>query len=369
MIYLDHHAATPLGDAARLAMIDALGSGVWGNPSSIHAKGQEAKARVELARRQVASSLGAEAADVIFTSGGTEACNLAVLGLAHGVRHIVTTALEHPAMREAVTATGLPVAYLPVTSTRIASGTELRALIGHDKALVVLQWANHETGHILPIEQYAAVCRDAGARLVVDATQAWGRVPLDVAKLGVTALAVASHKIGGPSGAGALFVDRGAGLQWQQRGGAQERGRRAGSPGVLSLVGFGAAAAALRSGPDTELPQLRAYAEEQLRELGGAINAPDLPRLAGVVSASFRGHKGELLVAAMDQEGVAVASGPACSSGLAAPSPVLRGLYPDEPWRAESALRVSFDASTTREELNAAFGALGRVLRRLGSGA
>ncbi len=371
MIYLDHHAATPLCAAAREAM-DAARGEAWANPSSVHAAGRAARARLERARAQVAAAIGcAQAADMVLTSGGSEACNLALRGLpglAGG--HVVTTEVEHPAVARTLEAlqasAGITLSRLALPEGQPPLAEQLAAALRPDTRLVALQWVNHETGSVLPVPGYARVCRDAGVPLFVDATQAAGKLPIDLGSLGVDLLALASHKLGGPAGAGALYVRRGLDLEPLLAGGAQERGRRAGSPDVLGAVGFGAACAGLdsRLAQQPRLERLRAGVEAGLARLGGALNATAAPRVASVASASFVGLRGEALVAALDLEGVCAASGAACSSGLSQPSPVLLAMYPHERWRAEAALRLSFGPETTETEAQSALQALQRVLAR-----
>ncbi len=332
MPYLDHHAATPLGAAAAAAMAEAA-KDAWANPSSVHGPGRRSRALLEGARRQVASAIGAAPADLVFTSGGTEACELAIAGGPRPKR-VFTWALAHPAVRGPVdgwAAAGVPVEELPL-------GAELDAGEGD---LVVVPWVDHETGRILDLSAIRA--RSGGARVVVDANQALGRLPIDVAALGVDAVALASHKIGGPAGAGALWVRRGVPLDPRLSGGGQERGRRGGSPGVLPLVGFGAACDALPSRLDAmaRVAVWRDRLEEVAERLGGVINGREGPRVASCLNVSFRGWRAEHLVPALDLEGLAISAGAACSSGTTEPSPGVASLYPDEPWRAESAIRLS----------------------------
>lgn len=367
MIYLDHHAATPVVPEAVSAMRAAEGS-AFANPSSLHRHGRRARELMEEARAHVAQAVGARAADVVFTSGGTEAVNLGLFGLADGIERIVTTAIEHPAVVAPLSALerrGIEVIRLPVLE---GVGLDPETVAGHldRKTLVALQWVNHEVGTILPVEAVALACRSRGAKLVVDATQAAGKVPIDVSSLGCSALALASHKLGGPAGAGALIVERGLELEPRIVGGGQERGRRAGTPDVLSLVGFGAACRLV----DERLEAMDAVAERRDRleaalvRLGGRTNGASLPRVATVTHASFPGARGTLLVAALDLEGLSVSSGAACSSGLDSPSPVIKSLAPDEPWRAAAGLRLSLGPETTDGDVEAALAILERVLPR-----
>lgn len=372
MIYLDHHAATPLCEAAERAMQAALrGGAAWANPSSVHAAGRAARALLERAREQVAAALGAQPADVVLTSGGTEACNLGVLGLrVPPGAHVVTTHGEHPAVLNAiatlVVGRQVSVSWLPISGGCAPSPGMLASAVGPDTALCAAQWINHETGSVLPVAEYARVCRAAGVPLFVDATQAAGKLPIDVVELDADVVAIASHKLGGPAGAGALWVRRGVAIDPIMQGGAQERGRRPGSPDVLCAVGFGAACEALgeRLAAQSGLELLAEQAQAGMARLGGVDNGADGERVASVRNASFQGMRGDELVAALDLEGVCVSSGAACSSGLSGPSPVLTRMYPDEPWRASSALRLSFGPQTRETDLQFALEALARVLGR-----
>jgi cysteine desulfurase len=371
MVYLDHHAATPLGAGARAAM-DAVRGIAWANPSSVHAAGRAARALLESARRQVAAALGAAAADVVLTSGGSEACNLGVRGLSDlRAGHVVSTEIEHPAVLRALDSLSergaIAITRLAVPDGVAPSAAQLQQALRPDTRLCAIQWVNHETGTVLPIEQYARVCRAAGVPIFVDATQAAGKLAIDVEALGVDLLAIASHKLGGPAGAGALWVRRGLALTSLIAGGGQERGRRAGSPDVASMVGFGAACEELpaRIAAQPRIAALRDRAEAALRGLQAAINGAGGERVATVTNASVRGWSGAELCAALDVEGVCVASGAACSSGLSEPSPVLRAMYPAaEGWRAGAALRLSFGPETIENTVEIALDAILRVVPR-----
>lgn len=363
MIYLDHHAATPLCAEAKAAMTEALDA--FANPSSVHRAGRRARALLEKAREEVGQAIGVPPVDVVLTSGGTEACNLAVLGLE--ASRIVTTAIEHPAVSEsiAIRERGAAVIRLPVERGRPPSPEALAAALGAGLAsdtLVAIQWINHETGTELPIRDYARVCKAAGARLFVDGTQAVGKVPIDLE--GVDLFAVSATKIGGPSGAGALYVRRGIDLDPRIVGGAQERGRRAGSAGLAAQLGFGAAARAIgdRLGAMGRLGRLRQRLEHALVDLGGRVNGAEGPRASTVTNVSFEGRRADVLVAALDLEGVAVSRGAACSSGLDAPSPVITAMY--DRARAESAVRLSLGPETTERDVEGALAVIARVLAR-----
>lgn len=374
MIYLDHHAATPLCESARQAMAQASAE-AWANPSSIHRAGRAAKGLVERARAAVAHSIGAQPADLVFASGGTEACNLALWGLAGeplAGAEIVATDIEHPAVERSLVNLrnkGAVLRRLEIRAGVAPAPEHLAALLNERTRLVVIQWVNHETGTILPVTSYAAECAKRGLPLVVDASQAYGKLPLDVAHLGASAVVLTSSKIGGPTGASALWIERCRELSPLLHGGAQERGRRPGTPDVLALVGFGAAATEVpaRLSAMPALGSLRDRLEQAAQSLGGSVNGARGPRVPTVTNLSFPGWRGEILVAALDLEGLCASSGAACSSGLGAPSPVLTAMYPEEPWRAEAALRLSLGPSSTAGDVESAIAILTRVLSRAGA--
>lgn len=366
MIYLDHHAATPPPREVREAM-DAAAASAWANPSSTHAAGRAAGAFLERARDQVAQAIGARSVDVALTGGGTDACNLGVRGLGAGRSHVVTTSVEHPAvarsverLREAGSEVDVLDVHGGVPPTPDALGRALRS-----DSMAALQWVNHETGTVFPIEAYASVCRERGARLFVDATQALGKVEVDVERVGADAIAFAAQKVGGPAGAGACWVRRGVDLGTVLEGGSQERGRWPGTPDTVAMVGFGAAAALTIARLDRQsaVRTLRDRTQAKLAALGGVSNAEE-PRTATVSNMSFLGWDGAVLVAALDVEGVCVSTGAACSSGVQAPSEVLLAMYPDEQWRAGSAVRISLGIETTEAETTRAVAAFEAVLAR-----
>ncbi len=336
MIYLDHHAATPLGEPARRAM-EAAAAAAWANPSSVHAAGRAARALLERAREQVAAALGARPAEVVLTSGGTEACDLAIGGLGRPER-VVSWRLAHPAvLAPCATWESAGVPQLLLDGLEVPADDLLEP-----GTLLVVPWVGHETGNVLDLAALAERAHRRGARVVVDANQALGRLPFRMDDWPVAAVAIASHKIGGPAGAGALVLRRGLELAPRFPGGGQERGRRGGSPGVAALVGFGAACGALADRLDA-MPRVAAWRDRLEAagiHLGGVVNGAG-PRVASVTNLSFRAWKSAHLVAALDLEGLATSAGAACSSGLAEPSPGVAALHPDEPWRAASALRLS----------------------------
>jgi cysteine desulfurase len=287
------------------------------------------------------------------------------------VAHVVTTAIEHPAVDQAVRRLerrGVAVTRVPVSAG--AAPDELGGLIDEAEAsgpwLLAVQWVNHETGTILPLRRWAREARERGARVVVDATQALGKLDVGPLTRDADAVAFAASKVGGPAGAGALWVRRGIDVVPVLAGGAQERGRRPGTLDVVAQAGFAGALADLeaRRRAVEVLGAERDRLEAAVERLGGAVNGRAGPRVATVTNASFREWTGELLVAALDVEGVCASSGAACSSGLNEPSPVLAAMYPEEPWRARSALRLSLGPETSAREVTTAIRTLERVLAR-----
>lgn len=367
--YLDHHAATPLLPASRQAMAEAH-SCAWANPSSVHAAGRASRALLERARESIARAIHAAPADLVLTGGGTEACNLGVFGAAAGeAAGLVSTRIEHPAVTEAVVALerqGWRASWIETPRGAAPDLNAFERLLGPATRVAALQWVNHETGTLLPVSAYAERCRALGVRVFVDATQALGKVPVDVEALGADYVAFAAHKIGGPAGAGALWVRRGAPLASLALGGSQERGRRAGTPDTVAQVGFGAACDALeqRVVDQTRIRGLRDRLEASLLELGARRNADLGERVATVTNVWFPGLRSDVLVAALDVEGVAASSGAACSSGKSEPSPVLLAMHSDDPDRAGSSIRFSFGLESSETDVDFATAAIRRVLAR-----
>ncbi len=370
-IYLDHHAAMPLRPRAEAAMRSLFddAEAAWANPSSVHGAGRRAAAHLETAREQVAEALGAEPSEVIFTSGGTEACSMGIQGLLDGVRRVVSTAFEHPAVArllDHLASRGLEVVRLRPGAEPIGE-PELREALGDAGALLAVQWINHETGDVWPVARWARVARDHGARVFVDGCQALGKLPLELASEPFDAVAFGAAKVGGPAGCGALWLRRG--VEWVPvaRGGGQERGRRPGTPSVLLAVGFGAACEEvgelLREAP--RLASLRDRLEAGLLALGGRRNGLSPERVGTVTNVSWQGLEADVLVAALDVEGVRVSAGPACSSGRARRSESVAAMYPEAPWRAAGAVRFSLGPGTSEAAVEAALAAVRRVLSRL----
>ena len=369
--YLDWNASAPLRPVARDALLAALEE--FGNPSSPHREGQRARALLESSRDQVAAFVGCEPAEVVFTSGGTEANDLALHLVSSQTprRTFAVGRVEHPSVLrplEARAAKGWEVTWLPVGADGRVIGQELPT---YGVGFGVLQAANHETGALQPLEAAAEHWSAAGLAWHCDAVQVWGRVPLSVAELGCSTASLSGHKLGAPKGVGALFVRRGTAGPGRLLGGMQERGWRAGTenlPGIAALAAACSAAAADREGDVAWCAALR----DRLR--AGALAAHELARVNGpeedalclpnTVNLSFPGIPGELLVQSLDLEGVAVSAGSACASGATDPSPVLQAMGLPE-WQVASAVRVSLGRTTRADEVDAFLAALTRVLHRL----
>ncbi len=376
LVYADHHATTPLDPEVFAAMRPWL-EGISANPSSTHGPGRAAREAVETARAKVASVLEAEPSEIVFTSGGTEADNLAVRGGARAAREtdpararVFFTAAEHAAVREAalsLRADGFEPVELPVDARGVPAVTSIPS--GETTALVSVILANNETGAVFDsLAALMALARARGAIVHTDAVQAVGKIPVSVRALGVDLLALTAHKFGGPKGAGALFVRKGVRLQPLAAGGGQERGRRGGTENVAGIVGLGEAirlASARLSSEAARLAGLRDRFEAGLldRVPGARVNAANGSRLPTVTSAVFPGTEAETLIAALDLEGIAVSAGSACHAGTTSPSRVLLalGLSPAE---ARATVRFSFGRITCEEDIDRLLEAVPRVVAR-----
>ena len=380
-IYLDHSATTPVDPRVAEAMARSLTEN-FGNPSSVHGFGQQARAAVDRARREVAALLNAKPNEIIFTSGGTEGNNLAIRGTceasaAHG-RHIVTSAIEHPSVRgvcSALEQRGWEVTRLPVYENGIVRVDDVRDALRPDTVLVSVMLANNEIGTIQPVREIGALIRERRANghkhlyLHTDAVQAAGRMTLNVEELGCDLLTLSAHKLYAPKGTGALYVRRGVRLVGQNIGGHQERERRAGTENVPGIVAFGEAARLARE----ELQERIAH-DAQLRdrfESKVANVIPDLVfngdrtiRLPHLSNISFRYIEGEGLLINLDLQGVAVSTGSACSSGTLEPSPVIRALGVNDEI-ARGSIRFSFGKDNTDSEADDVVEVLAQAVERL----
>ncbi|HYM33725.1 MAG TPA: cysteine desulfurase family protein [Candidatus Cybelea sp.] len=346
--YLDYNATAPIREAAARAVVEAMEVG--GNPSSVHASGRRARKIVEAARGQVATLVGAKPMEVIFTSGGTEANNLALNALPF--RRLIVSAIEHDSILAAAAATDADFVAVPVDRDGVLDLAALEAALAgcEGPVLVSVMLANNETGVLQPVREAAGLAREHGALVHCDATQAVGRIAVDMVELGADMLTLSAHKLGGPQGVGALIVREGLDVQPRQHGGGQEFGRRAGTENVPGIAGFGAAAIialdeVARAG---KIAALRDGLERQIKRSVPAalIWGEAVPRLPNTCCIGLAGVPSETQVMALDLAGVAVSAGAACSSGKVRPSHVLRamGASPDA---AASSIRVSLGAAST----------------------
>lgn len=380
-VYLDHSATTPVDRRVVEAMLPFL-TEKFGNASSVHFFGQEARAAVDRARREVAALVGARPNEIVFLSGGTEANNLAVRGIAeassgHG-RHIITSQIEHPSTRgvmEVLEKAGWEITRLPVYGDGIVRVEEVREAIRLDTVLVSLMLANNEIGTIQPVAEVGRLIgelRAAGRRhlwLHTDAVQAAGRMPVDVEALGCDLLSLSAHKLYAPKGAGALFVRRGVRFIQQMVGGHQERERRAGTESVANIVALGAAARLAveeLSERAAHLRRLRDHFEEGVVALIEDVifNGSREQRVPHVSNISFRYIEGEGLLINLDMQGVAVSTGSACSSGSLEPSPVIRAMGRSDEL-ARGSIRFSFGKDNTDEDVDYVLEVLPRAVENL----
>ena len=377
-IYLDHNATTPLHPLAADRMAQAMRE-VWGNASSVHHFGQQAKAALDEARGSVATLLGADAAEVVFTAGGTESDNLAIRGAAEalepaGRKHLITTAIEHEAVlntMKSLARRGWRVTTLPVDATGIVSPDRLREAITDDTALVSVMHANNEIGTIQPVAELAAIAHEHGALVHTDAVQTAGKLPLDVRALGVDLLSIAGHKFYGPKGTGALWVRRGVRLLSPLTGGRQERSRRAGTENVPALVGLGVAAEAAGRTLAAEGGRLAALRDRLEAGIlatitGSARNGAQAPRVPNTSNISIDRIESESVLIGLDLAGIAVSSGSACSSGTLEPSHVLKAMGLPH-LRTLGSIRFSLGASNTDADIDRVLEVLPPLVEKLRS--
>lgn len=351
-------------------------SGDYGNPSSIHWFGQQAKSLIDEARHQVARLIQADPSEIVFVSGGTEADNLAIRGIAeaHKARgqHIITSKIEHHAVLHTckdLEKQGWEVTWIDVSRDGLVSAEDVRKAIRPDTVLISIMHANNEIGSIQPIEEIGAIAEEADVYFHCDGVQSTGKIPVDVRKLKVDLYSISAHKIHGPKGIGALYIRKGTTLKTLMTGGGHERNRRSGTENVAGIVGFGQAAKLAREGLDAETAYtrgLRDRLETGLKERIPLIhiNAETAPRLPNTSNIMVDFAEGEGMVISLDLKGIAVSTGSACSSGSLEPSHVLTaiGKTPDE---AHGSLRFSLNAMNTPEDVEYVLEVLPGIVERL----
>ena len=375
MVYLDYNATTPLAPEALEAMQSVLQDS-YGNPSSIHRAGREARAVVDDARDRMAALVGVRPHELIFTGSGTEACNLAILGLArvHAPRgkHVITAASEHHAVLHACEHLhhyeGFDLTVLPVDGGGRVDPADLAKALRPDTVLVSVMHANNETGTLQPIEQLAALCQEHGVCFHTDAVQTFGKLPVRPVQMGASAVSLAAHKFHGPKGAGVLYLRAGLAIARITHGGAHENTRRPGTENVPALAGLAAAAEWAEARREADQPRLAALRDRLWAGMHGIC--PDAIRngdpdhtLANTLNVSFPGRDGEALLIGLDLEGVCVSSGSACMVGSVQPSHVLlaMGVSPDV---AASTVRFSLGSETTETDIEHCLRAVTAVLSR-----
>lgn len=371
VVYLDHNATTPLDRRVLRAMMPWLRQN-YGNPSSLHSLGMDARQTVDDARRALAQAINATARQIVFTGGGSEADNLAIKGIAYAYRdrgrHIITSAIEHPAVLAACRALekqGWRVTYLPVDGSGLVDPDELDLAFQPDTVLVSIMTANNETGAIQPIVELAGLSKQREVFFHTDAVQALGKVSIDVVESGIDLLSLSAHKIHGPKGTGALFVRRGIELAPLIDGGGQEHGLRSGTENVAAIAGLAKAAElAVSALPDMErVGRLRDRLENGIMEMAAArLNGPAIERLPNTLNVSLAGLRGESVVLQLDRKGICVSSGSACKSGSPQPSHALMALGISEA-DAHCSLRFSLGRDNTEDDIDRTLSALAAVVR------
>jgi len=371
-IYLDNNATTPVLPEVFEAMRPYFGD-QFGNASSIHHHGQQTRAAVEDARESVAALLGCRSSEIVFTSGGTEADNLAIAGLVSAGDHVITSSIEHHAVLLAckhLEEIGAEVTVLPVDSCSLVDPADVRRALRPNTKLISVMMANNETGVLQPVEEIGRIAAEAGVCFHTDAVQAAAKVAMDVKRIGCHVLSISGHKIHAPQGVGALYVRKGTRLQPLFYGGRHERSRRAGTENVPGIVGLGKAAQlakeALDRGDDRQMAAMRDRLQQgilaQVEEAG--VNGDGAPRVPNTANIHFDYIDGEALVIALDLKGVAVSTGAACSSGAIEPSHVLlaMGLRPDQ---ARASIRFSLGKQTVAEDIDIALALVPETVARL----
>jgi cysteine desulfurase len=372
--YLDHNATTPVREEVVEAMVQVLRSG-FGNPSSAHAEGGEARAALERAREHIAALLGADPGEILLTGGATESNNTALLGVLRARpeagRHVVTTAIEHPSVEAPLAwleREGWRVTRVGVDADGRVDADEVAAALGPDTALVSVIWANNETGVVQPVERIAECARERGVLVHSDATQAVGKLPIDVGRVPVDLLSLSAHKFNGPKGVGCLVVRDGLGFEPLLHGGPQEQRRRGGTENVAGVVGLGVACLLAQRELDDRIEggtrlRNRLWEGIQAKIPGVRRNGSATHVLPNTLNVEFEDAAGEVLLQALDLEGVAVSAGAACASGSIEPSPVLVAMG-RTPEAARGSLRFSVGWGVDEAQIDRTLGILPELVER-----
>lgn len=375
-IYLDHAATSPMHPNVIDRMMTVM-SNDFGNPSSIHAFGREARHVLDEARSSIAASIGAGRNEIIFTSGGTEADNTAIIGVANAYKeqgkHIITTEIEHHAVLHTcqyLEKSGFEVTYLPVNEAGLISIADLKAALRDDTILVSVMFGNNEVGTVQPIAEIGQLLNGHQAIFHTDAVQAYGLISIDVRELGVDLLSVSAHKINGPKGIGFLYIREGLKLNPHLYGGEQERKRRAGTESVPAIAGFAEAVLIAQSTMEKKKEQYKRFKDVLLAVLDEAdvqyeINGSMEQSLPHLLNVSFPGTNVESMLVNMDLAGVAVSSGSACTAGSIDPSHVLVAMFGKDSERTKNSIRYSFGLNNTEEEVRQAAETTVKIVNRL----
>jgi cysteine desulfurase len=371
-VYLDNNATTPVLPEVFEAMRPYFGQR-FGNASSIHGYGQDARSAVERSRESLAALLACRASEIIFTSGGTESDNLAIAGLLKPGDHIITSSIEHHAVLFAckhLQETGIEVTYLPVDGRGLIDPDDIRRALRTNTKLISVMMANNETGVVQPVEEIGKIAAEAGVLFHTDAVQAVGKIPLDVNRIGCHALSLSGHKLHAPQGVGALYMRKGTRIQPLFYGGRHERSRRAGTENVPGIVGLGKAAEVamqgFSDGADTKMAALRDELERRIlnavEEAG--VNGEGAPRVPNTTNIYFHHIEGEAMVIALDLKGLAISTGAACASGAIEPSHVLTAMGMRGA-RAHGSIRFSLGKQNIAEDIDFALSLVPSVVERL----
>lgn len=375
-IYLDHAATSPVHPQVIAKLVETMGQ-VYGNPSSIHAAGREARKQLDKAREYLAKSIGAKDQDIILTSGGTEADNLAIFGTAYARKnegsHIITSQIEHHAVLSAcekLEKEGYDVTYLPVNEQGRIAVEDVKVALRDDTILVTIMLGNNEVGTIQPIKDIGELLKDHKATFHTDAVQAYGLLPISVADLNVDLLSVSAHKINGPKGIGFLYQRKGTKLAAQLFGGQQERKRRAGTENVPGILAFSEAVSIAQQTMEEKREQYNHYKNEMISifeqaKLDFKINGDEQSMLPHILNISFAGTDVESLLVNLDMAGLSVSSGSACTAGSINPSHVLVAMYGEEASELRNSIRFSYGYGITDAEVKEAAILTVNIVKRL----